>query len=89
MMVEATIGGVPVHSTGVAHQMLVKTSDEWETHTFYWDDFAQPRWACPGEKCVGPLSVEEVNYLSWGFVEEGAEIDFWLDDIELIYREDK
>ncbi len=86
VMVEATVGGVAVHSIGLAHQINMKTGTEWEKYTFYWDDFAQPQWACPGEKCVGPLSVEEVNYFSWGFLEAGAEIDYWMDDIEVIYK---
>ena len=58
---------------------------EWKAFTFYWNEFSQPSYACPGDGCVGPLTVDKVGSFGWNPSEQSKEIDFWLDDIELLY----
>jgi predicted phosphodiesterase len=86
--VEGTVGDTRTAATGAGHGIELPMSDDWKSYMVLWQDMAQPTWACPGPVCTkGPLEVTKVEYLSFAFMKEGAPIDFWLDDVKVLYAD--
>ncbi len=86
LSVEGTVGGKRLASTGTSHRREFRTEKEWQEYRFRWDEFVQPGWACPGEMCMGPLTVEKVETFNWSFLDEERPFDLWLDDVKVIYE---
>lgn len=83
---EGTIGGKDISNRGAGHRVRIEATGDWKTHRFYWHDFKQPSWVCPGDNCAGPLTLESIGYFSWAIAADGVEIDLMLDDVSLLYE---
>ena len=83
--VDAVVEGKSLIGDGRSHRTSIPMGKEWKTFVRYWDEFSQPSYACQSDKCVGPLTVDQVGLIGWNATEEGKPVDFWLDDIELLY----
>jgi hypothetical protein len=77
--------GRDLSRNGSSPRAAFDTGPEWREYSFSWDDFTQPPWLCPGESCTGPLTVDNVLGLTFNFPVDGADLDLWLDDIEIVY----
>ena len=87
VMVEGTIAGKRLAAKGAAPCRRVQIGKEWKTYKFYWHEFKQEPWICPGPDCVdGAMTVDKVEYFNWGFRDEGKKFDLMLDDVKLIYE---
>jgi hypothetical protein len=85
--VEATVAGKRLARTGSAHRVELQPTAEWKTYGFFWPEFKQPPWSCPGPQCAETaLTVDQVEGISWAFRDEDRTIDLWLDDVRLIYE---
>jgi predicted phosphodiesterase len=85
--VEATVAGKRLAGTGSAHRVELQPTTEWKTYAFFWPEFEQPPWSCPGPQCAeAALTVDQVEGISWVFRDEGRAIDLWLDDVRLVYE---
>jgi hypothetical protein len=85
--VEATVAGKRLAGTGTGHRAELRPTNEWKTYAFYWPEFSQPPWSCPGDLCTrAALTVDQVEGISWVFRDEGRAIDLWLDDVRLVYE---
>ncbi len=83
---EGTVAGVRLPGTGRGHRKIIKLGKEWQQYTAYWSEMEQPSYACPGEHCVGALTVEKIEHINWAPQDEGKPFDLWLDDVNLIYE---
>lgn len=83
LQAEGIVGGRDHTQSGTGHQVRFLTGPEWRTYEFFWPEFVQPSWACPGENCTGPLTTDRVKLLSWTFTEPDQDIAFDLDDVSL------
>ena len=84
--IDAIVAGNNLIGNGQSHRVSIKIGKNWKTHTRYWNEFSQPSYACPGDNCVGPLAVDKVAVIGWNATEEGKAIDYWIDDVEIIYK---
>jgi predicted phosphodiesterase len=84
-----TVGGKQLAGTGATHRYTIKPGKKWQEVKAYWHEFTQPSYICPGEQCVGPLSVDKMETIIWSPREDGKKFNFWLDDVELLYEDKK
>jgi len=78
--------GRDLSKTGSSHRAGFETGPEWRDYVLSWDDFTQPAWLCPGDNCAGRLVLDNILSLTLNFPVDGADVDFWLDDVQLIYK---
>lgn len=81
-----TVAGKAIGATGATHRYHFKTGEEWREVKIFWHQFFQPEYVCPGEQCVGPLTVDKMEVIVWSPFGEGKNFDFWLDDVEFLYE---
>ena len=77
--------GRDLSKNGSSPRAGFETGPEWKDYTLYWEDFNQPPWLCPGDSCTGPLASDNILSFTVNFPVDGADLDLWLDDIEIIY----
>jgi len=87
LMVEGTVHGIHTGGAGAGHRVELTASKDWTRYTYYWQQFEQPNWACPGDHCANaPLTVDKVETVVWTFRDEDNDFDLWLDDVQLLYE---
>jgi hypothetical protein len=85
MHVQVIWKGRDLSKNGSSPRAGFETGPEWRDYTVYWEDFNQPPWLCPGESCTGPLASDSILSITVNFPVDGADLDLWLDDVEIIY----